>query len=220
MKKYGRCIIPSGTLLFRSCTVNNKSHIFLALKSFIADSFNRNENKRIQVWKVIEDIEVLFMVSQIKNQTSHVESSIVEIYKDILPDEIGADISDLSIKAFNKKRLNILIKELKRMGIKGWLSSLENRVELEICLFNKKLLKRVGSCNADKYILHNSLEGLIIYPSKIFYTKSKKNLTGYKAKYSDHKKWYNYTVKNANEYGQSIEEAKHDYFDLRLKLKL
>ncbi|MES1182012.1 MAG: hypothetical protein ABUL44_04365, partial [Flavobacterium sp.] len=123
----------------------------------------------------------------------------------------------LEIKHFDKKKLAKLIAKMKEEKIKGWFSSIEDKVESEICLFDRAEVQMIETIDSPKqYICYNSLKKLKLFPSASFYKNSKE----YASDYKSHMKWYNYTIKNAPEYGQTPEEARYEWFNLRLKLKI
>ena len=212
-EKYGYCQIPKDTYLFRSNT-DIGGVLFFATNVVIASSFNK-ESKLIQIWKTTKEVDVLFMVSNISESRGWVKSAIVELYQSFYPNEM--EIDDLEIKQFNFGKRQKLIAEMEKQGVNGWFSSLENRVELEICLFTNNNLQLVEKTDDVLiYKQYNVLEKIKINPSVKFYDHTSKNIEEFKK----HKKWYQNAVKDAVNIGISKEEAKADFYNLRMKLKI
>jgi hypothetical protein len=227
---YGQCIIPKNTLLFRG---HNESTIndcmFFATKLYVASAFNR---KKIQVWQTKKDIQILFLVDDI-NANSWTHSALPQVFNSLFPLESNPDFNDLDIKQKNINRRNKLTRKLfDEYNTLGWLTSLENRVELEICLFDKqananhlKLIDIVDSKNKTYY--KDSLDRIKIFPSSTFYKKINQTLlpkSSIHPKEKDHSKSYQEKmkiwIKIEMQNGKNRLEAKHDLFNLRAKLKL
>lgn len=218
LQTYGSCIIPKGTILFRSNTPIHPNQIFFALHIKVAGDYNEGD-KRFQIWKILSDIEVLFMISGIRDSRAWIKSSITEIYCKYFPEDICTPEGFylLEIKHYDKKKLQRLINKMKEENIKGWFSSIEDKVEPEICLFNKEKIQLIETIDSpQKYILYNALKKMRLMPANNFYENSKE----FTADFKTHLKWYNYTISTAPEYVQQPEEARYEYFNLRLKLKI
>ena len=84
--KYGHCIIPAGTKLYKgSATTDYDGCVFFGLQKYVAAAFQNNSGK-IQIWTVKQDIKILFMVQEL-NHSSWSKSAIVDIYKEYYPPE-------------------------------------------------------------------------------------------------------------------------------------
>ncbi len=221
-KKYGHCIIPKNTFLFRGHS--NKSLddcMFFATKHFVANAFNDN----VQVWKTTTDIKVLFLVEHL-NWLSWTTSALPSLFNSIFKEESNSNFDDLDIKHWDIVRRNKLVRKLfDDYKISGWLTSLENKVELEICLFDKqansKQLAFVETSDRNKKInLKDSLEKIKLFPTKNFYIKTTEQLNQHASTLTDHKKFINAGVKDYIKLGMTRTEAKHHLFDLRTKLKI
>jgi hypothetical protein len=218
LETYGTCVIPKGTILFRSNTPVHPNQIFLALHIKVAGDYN-NEDKRYQVWKALSDIEVLFMVSGIRDSRAWIKSPITEIYCNFFPDDICKPDGFylLEIKHYDKQKLARLISKMKEENIRGWFSSIQDKVEPEICLFDKSQIQLIETIDStEKYMCYNSLKKLKLFPANSFYENSKE----YTKDYKTHLEWYNYTIRTAPDNGQNRKEARYEWFNLRLKLKI
>ena len=227
---YGQCIIPKNTFLFRGhddTTINDC--MFFTTKHWVASAFNR---KTIQVWQTKKDIQILFLVNDI-NANSWTHSALPEVFNRLFPSESNPNFNDLDIKHNDINRRNKLARKLfDEYKTSGWLTSLENRVELEICLFNKqsnanhlKIIDIVDSKN--KTYFKDSLDRIKIFPSSTFYKKINQTLlpkSGIHPEEKDHAKSYQEKMKNwiKLEIQNGIDrlEAKHHLFNLRTKLKI
>ena len=172
IEKYGYCVIPKGTILLRSGETTEFSDcMFFGLDDMVGGCFGR-ENR--QVWEVLQDLKILFMVSHV-TQRSWVISSIVEIYQSVYLEE--KELDDLDIKQRDLTKREKLIEILKGQEIIGWLSSLENNPALEICLFPDKskfssMMRPLRSFSIKEYEFYSALGDLLIHPSKQFYDRS------------------------------------------------
>lgn len=84
--KYGYCVIPKNTLLFRGYEiVDLRDILYFGTKFNVAKGFNEN----VQIWKTLADIRVLFMVDSLNE--SRVKSSISDIYNSYFPVRIPHD---------------------------------------------------------------------------------------------------------------------------------
>jgi hypothetical protein len=202
--------------------------MFFTTKKWVAGVFNEN----VQIWKTATDIELLFLVEHV-NQNSWTFSALPHLYNNLFPTERNLNINDLDIKHWDKnKRDQLVCKLYDTYNISGWLSSLENKVEMEVCLFDKQAnasqLILVDTINKkDKTYFKDSLDSIRILPSKLFYEATNKKLNErepiltdkgehYK-KYSEMmKNWIKVEVKN----GMEKVEAQHYHFNLRTKLKI
>jgi len=220
--KYGHCIIPKGTKLYKAgeFTVFDTC-MFFGLQKSIATAFQNNSNE-VQIWTVKQDIKILFMVLEY-TQNSRTKSAIVDIYKGYYPSENG--INDLEIKHFDHSKRNKFIEKLKNEKIIGWLSSLDDRVDLEVCLFphEKELdrlieLVKVISNNDTEFEYLNALEKIEIYPSNTFFKQTKKKLLN--SPFSDYEKLIGNSIQDEIKQGLTEKQAKHYLLNLRTKLKV
>jgi len=226
---YGYCIIPKNTLLFRGHSdASMNDCMFFTTKKWVAGVFNQD----IQIWKTTTDIEVLFLVDHV-NQNSWTFSALPHLYNNIFPTERNLNFDDLDIKHWDKNRRDQLVRKLyDANNISGWLSSLENKVEMEVCLFDKDAnasqLMLVDTINKnDKTYFKDSLDSIRIFPSKLFYEATNKKLSEQEpilTEESDHYKRYHEMMENwitqEVQNGMDKTEAKHYHFNLRTKLKL
>lgn len=226
---YGYCIIPKNTLLYRGHSdISIDDCMFFATKKWVAGAFNEN----IQIWKTTTDIEVLFLVEHV-TYNSWTKSALPRLYNNIFSTDCNTNFDDLDIKHWDINRRNNLVRKLyDEYTISGWLSSIENKVELEVCLFDKHanasqiILVGTTYSNDQKYF-KDSLERIRIFPTKKFYEATKMNLSEREPIFTDEKDhykrykmtqdaWVREEVKN----GLNKIESKHFHFSLRTKLKI
>jgi hypothetical protein len=226
---YGYCIIPKNTLLFRgNSDTSMKDCMFFATKKWVAGAFNQH----VQIWKTTTDIDVLFLVEYVK-YNSWTISALPHLYKNIFPTDCNPNPDDLDMKRLDKNRRDELVRKLyDEYKISGWLSSLENRVEMEVCLFDKHAntsqLTLVDTVNKnDKRYVKDSLDRIKIYPSKHFYELTKKKLSerepllpDERDHYKRYKKMMYASIKEEVQNGMDKAEAKHYHFNLRTKLEI
>lgn len=226
---YGHCIIPKNTLLFRGHSDASLNEcMFFATKKWVAGAFNEN----VQIWKTTTDIDVLFLVEYV-TYNSWTTSALPQLYKNIFPTESNPNFNDLDIKHWDKNRRDKLVRKLyDEYKISGWLSSLENKVEMEVCLFDKHVNARqlilIDTINRkDKKYFKDSLNRIRILPSKNFYEKSNKKLsesdpilTDEKDHYKRYKKMRNALIREEVQNGMDTVEAKQYHHNLRTKLRI
>lgn len=220
--KYGYCIIPVGTKLYKAnSSTDFETCMFFGLQKWIARAF-QNDSDKIQIWTVKRDIKVLFMVLEL-NQASRTKSAIIDIYKEYFPTE--NELIDLDIKHFDHQKRNKFIDKLKGEKIIGWLSSLDDKVDLEVCLFpNKKehdriieLVKVINNNNTAFEHL-NSLDRVEIYPSGQFFKRTREKLQD--SPFENYKERIDTCVQDEIKQGRTKEQARHNFLDLRIKLKI
>jgi hypothetical protein len=216
--KYGYCIIPINTILFTSePKYLDGTNRFFGLKYWIANSWI-NESKKFIVFKVMKDIEVLFMIKEIKDNEVYLSCGH-DIFLNFCSD-INQQIDDISIKQnyhLRQKMINILSDQ----NLAGWLTTLEGRKELEVFLFGYQglddVIKPILSQNSE-YELYDALKFIHIFPSSEFYKKSKSNFRRNYSEYCEWRKEYEQDLITNENYTEM--EAKFESFDLRLKLKI
>jgi len=226
---YGYCILPKNTLLFRGHSDTSMNDcMFFATKKWVAGVFNQN----VQIWKTTTDIELLFLVEH-ANHNSWTISALPHLYNNIFPTESNHNFNDLDIKHWDKNRRDKLVRKLyEAYNISGWLTSLENKVEMEVCLFDKQAnasqLILVDTINKnDKSYFKDSLDSISILPSQLFYEATNKKLSEHgpiPSDERDHYKRYDRMMKNwikqEVQNGMEKVEAQHYHFNLRTKLKI
>lgn len=220
--KYGYCIIPAGTKLYKGGQPNDYTGcIFYGLQKHVAAAFQNNSGK-IQIWSVKREIKLLFMVQEL-NDTSWAKSPIIDIYKEYYPSE--KVLNDLEIKHLDHHKRGKLIDKLKNENIMGWLSSLEGKVDLEICLFHDKRefdqlmeLEMVINNDNDKFDYPNALDKIAIYPSGQFFSQTKDKLKD--SPYTDYEKMFASWKEDEIKQGLTAEQARHYHLNLRTKLKI
>lgn len=219
-KIYGYCIIPKNIFLFRGHTDKSFDDcMFFGTKYSVATAFNDT----IQVWKTTTDIEVLFLVEYLTG-SSWTISALPRLYNSIFPADSNPNFNDLDIKHWDVNRRNKLLQKLfYDYKISGWLTSLENRVEIEVCLFDKqtnsKQLILIDTCDRknEKYF-KDSLQKIKTFPSENFYNQTTEQFD--KDSHKQHKRFINAAIKEYSEKGMKKNEAKHYMFDLRTKLEI
>ena len=226
---YGYCNIPKNTLLFQgNSDTSINDCMFFATKKWVAGAFHEN----VQIWKTTTDIEVLFLVEYV-TYNSWTISTLPHLYNNIFPTDCNPIFDDLDIKHRDKNRRDKLVRKLyDEYKISGWLSTLENKVEMEVCLFDKHAIARqlilVDTTNRkDKIYFKDSLDRIRIFPPQIFYEQTNKKLseqepilTDEKDHYKRYKKMLNAWIREEVQNGMDKAEAKHYHLNSRTKLKI
>lgn len=124
-------LIEKGTKLYRRFEDNQiYAEMFFGFCPYgTYSSFHNQES--IQLWITKSDIKGNLMLLDIDNK-NRLKSSIIEIYKSFNSNDI-TDIIDL--KKFGDKR-NDLITYFKKQEIYNWISSVEDKHEMELFLFS------------------------------------------------------------------------------------
>ncbi len=199
--------------------------MFFGLKYIIAGAFHNN----IQVWKTTRDIEILFLVEHLDSR-SWTTSALPRLYKSIFKEESSLDIRDLDIKQDFSRREKFVAHLFSVHHAKGWFTSLEDKVEVEVCLFNKKQnssqlkLIEVAEKNDENYnkYFRDSLRRLKMFPTPDFFERTQIVLKDTPIfdrtsdPYKRHLRYYKAIVKDELD----TKKAKELYYDLRLKLKV
>jgi len=156
-------------------------------------------------------------------------SAIPELFGEVFPSESKYQYNDLEIKHFNIKRRDKFINKLyKKYGILGWLSSIEDKIDVEVCLFaqneNNSLIQLMDKKSdlTDEY-KYDSLRKFKLYPSESFYEKSNKRIGDFT--YDKYKKRLINERRRERRYEKKCSDRKDKgpsciYYDLRQKLKL
>ncbi|MEO9871184.1 hypothetical protein [Ekhidna sp.] len=218
--KYGHAIVPKGTFLVRLGNgFDYRDCIFFSLNTIAIHS--QGNNPTPQVWKVVSDIDLVFMVSYIDRRARAI-SSIVEIYQNSYP--LETEIDDLDIKQRDFRKREKLVQTLQENQIIGWLSSFENNQHLEICLFPdhndlKSMVKPMESRSVSEFDNYNALNYIEVFPSKQFFLKSKE-ICGDNT-FDSYSTWYDGLIREQIElYGLDKETAYKKELNLRMKLKI
>ena len=142
------------------------------------------------------------------NRNSWVKSAVANIYKGYYGTIL---LNNLDIKHFEHQKRDEFIAKLRTENIIGWFSSLEDKVDLEICLFpNKQEL--------DQLIELERVIDKDVYPSGQFYTHTDERLID--SPYGDYKKMVAAWTKDDIKQGMAEEQARHYHLNLRTKLKI
>ena len=176
IKKYGYCIVPKGTKLFRKGTWKEDIGVYFTFHPRAAFTDCPIKKDVIQKWEVTCDLKLLFMVSHISGQ-GHAISAVGEIYREWI--DKGSCLGDLSIKARNLDARCALLKLLNQQKIEGWFTSMENSLPLEIFLTsleNKIELKSEFIYDEKIMRPRNSLSRLKFHPSEKFWRISDKHI--------------------------------------------
>ncbi len=204
--------------------------MFFATKSWVARAFQRDN---IQVWKTKKEIRLLFLVESLENR-SWVKSNLPQLYKQLFPLEKQENIDDLDIKHFDHERRDKLVNKLfQEHKISGWLSSLEDRIEIEVCLFNSEniasLIEHVDTTNGDnESYFKDSLEGIHVNPPQSFFTTTE-GILEKKApcrnkgenQFLRYQRWMEGVIQDEmKQYNLSEENVRHYYYNLRMKLEI
>lgn len=221
-EKYGYCILPRGTLLFRGHTEKKISNtMFFAPNHDIASLFNNS----IQIWRIVHDLKILFLVSHI-NSNGWCYSAVPELLKSCFPKSLDQDIDEIQIKNENIKLRNKFTYYLYyKCGINGWLSSVEGKIDIEICLLNKinisNHLTLIAETTAEsKEYYKNSLRKIQIFPAPEFFIRSLLKLKEWGLSYPAYIKDFNKSLKDDAENDEELIILKNNRYNIRNKLKL
>lgn len=132
--KYGYYRIKKGTILFRKAINTNIYNEMFFGFSVYSTSSSSVKTDEIQIWEIKKDINVFFMIKDYSINHKKI-SSIVDIYNFLYPDNKLNSNDDIYIKQNINVRTE-LINELKKLDIKSWVSSVENKDEMELFLFS------------------------------------------------------------------------------------
>jgi hypothetical protein len=139
IEKYGFCIIPSGTLFFRGyASVELLDYMFFSTNKYVANVFC----EKVQVWRTISEIKLIFLIDKL-DRNSWVQSALPAVMRHIQPPGDSREWRDLDIKHNPEVMREVVIYLSVEHGISGWLTSLEDKVELEVCLFGRENIDRV-----------------------------------------------------------------------------
>jgi hypothetical protein len=226
---YGYCIVPKNTILYRGHEDKSfKDCMFFATSHSGAGVWNDT----IQIWKTTTDITVLFVVEYLTTVGIAI-SALPRLFNSIFPLESNPTFTDLDIKHWDLIRRDKLVRKLfDDYKISGWLTSFENNTFNEVCLFDKqansKQIKLIETSNRkdDKYF-KDSLKRIKIFPSQTFYEQTKKELNKHSTfiiddtnSFKKHKRYISANIKYYLEQGMTLNEARHEMYDLRLNLKV
>ncbi len=131
MKHIQEYIIEKGTKLFRrSQNQQISDEMFFGFCPYgTFSSFNRTEP--IEQWITLSEIKGNLMLKDVGNKY-RLKSSIPQIYNSFKPSE-NCDL--LELKKYGSKR-NELIDFLRKQNINNWVSSVEDKYEMELFLFS------------------------------------------------------------------------------------
>jgi hypothetical protein len=197
-EKFGYCHIPKNTLLFRGDkNPDFNDCMFFTTQQWVAGCFNES----IHVYKTNKPIKVLFLIDKV-NANSWSISSLPQLYQHVFPNESSNELNDLDIKKRDNNIRDKLVQKLfEEHAISGWFTSIENKVELEVCLFDTKansvqlqLLETIHK--KDKKYIKDSVEKIKIFPPKSFYENSKQQMIDQVPGITNEKDYYGIYKKN------------------------
>ena len=133
MKHIQRYLIEKGTKLFRrSQNLEIGDEMFFGFCPYGTFS-SFHSNVPIQVWITLSEIKGNLMLKDINNQY-RLKSSIPNIYNSY---DSSPDCDLMELKKFGSER-NKLIEFFRKQEIKNWVSSVEDKYEMELFLFSNK----------------------------------------------------------------------------------
>jgi hypothetical protein len=216
-EKYGYCLIPENTFLFRSkIPLYLKGGIFFELHAPKVKQWGPEKDK-VVIWKTNKPIKLLFALTDIYGIEN---SSLKEIYNEYISSEhLTSDLCIKHNKSFNRQPK--LVQLLKENGCDGWMVSVEGNGGIEVCLFPNDTelndwLTIEREENPDKIRNINSLKDIHVFPTNAFMNKAKESLT--KNRFYKPLKNFKDNVKNDMQYGDSKEEAEAFNYNLEVKL--
>lgn len=226
--KYGYAVVPKNTLLYRGHKSEAVSDcMFFALKHYVASAFN----KQVQIWKTSQDIEVLFLVDYI-NERSWTFSALPRLYNELFPEDNNSTYSDLDIKHWNIERRDKLVKKLhNEHQVNGWLTSVENHHELEICLFGEQTcsqtIKFIDVFNDGNKYYKDSLRHIDVFPTASFFETSYEEIRSNNyynvdkiEMFRKYKRIINYNIREESRTDDERKKNREWWSNLRLKLKI
>ena len=153
-KKYGSMILKKNTILYHVNDYKKFTYKSSKEKPFLFCTFHPSEWSGldyVHIIKLKRDMRLLFMVN------------------DIIKDRIYSALPDIIQNSReNLSKMNILIlKKMKRIlkneHYNGWFSSIENKMTVEVALFNKlKYFEVIKSMKLKKYWRNNNCNNNII----------------------------------------------------------
>ena len=152
--------IKKGTLLFRLSSTNDYQPMMFFGFSSVGALSSDCEDRRIKIWEVLQDFSLFYAIKQYTNEGSIFENRIsilYDMYIEKYPNEKGK-IKPLSVKQ-DKDKLNNLVEVLHEKGINGWVTSVEDKYDMELFLFEDiskmaTLFKFCGLANENDPKLH------------------------------------------------------------------
>ncbi len=173
-EKYGYCIIPKGTVLYRQGSVVPYHGAFFSLYPTLANDFKTNSKAKVAKWVVVRETKVLFVVSHLK-WNGFGATTIQMLFEEIV--EPLNEMDDLDVKWRNINAKMKLVRALERFDIKGWLASQEGMYPLEVFLLPNAIRRvKLLSHYLEPRKAHpkNSLRKIQIKPTDFFYKKSRR----------------------------------------------
>lgn len=135
-EKYNLYSIDKGTILFRQALdTNYDDEMFFGFSVFATYSAFNNSDE-IQIWETQININAFLMLNDY-SKINRKKSSIVDIYNNFFPENQFDKDADVYLKNNIEKRTK-LTEKLKSKGIYNWVSSVENKFEMELFLFHSK----------------------------------------------------------------------------------
>lgn len=213
---YGVVIVPKGTRLYHLststiCSIPEKPMIFTT----VHPSEWYSENAYISVLEVKKDIELLFMISQIKR--SRVFSSLNRFLTS----------GNTNMAKMDYERIKTWLPYLKKENLDGWFSSIQNGFTIELAIIGTQDRLKLIECNPIQYswanskYLNDSIEPKnwgTYYPISTKYLPLKMFLNSrYSSQIEDYKKF----IANEEPFSTSLsiilENANITYFDSPLE---
>lgn len=135
-------LVKKNTYFFRRAeTTNIFPNMFFGF-SAAATASSKFHNGNIQVWKTLSDFSVLYAVKKYLNENHPIYemrySSLPDIYLKKYSDNLG-EMPYLSVKKEDNQTRNNLLAVLKAENVFGWVTSLEDKHEMELFLFDTQI---------------------------------------------------------------------------------
>lgn len=155
------------------------------------------------------------------------------LYRCLCPEDDHTDLNYLDIKQRQIDKRDKIVRILyEEHNISGWFSSLEDKVDLEVCLFDKQAnenqLQLIDTVHKkDKKYIKDSLAEINIFPTDTFYEKTaqelvRANLQSPRSKlsYDQYERMINASIIEDVKNGTDKLEAEHYYMTMRTRLKI
>lgn len=226
--KYGYCIVPKGIYLYRGIEDDFlRDEIFFATKFSMASSFGCG---RVQVWKTRNKFELPFLISHLDDFYGKATSALPELYYEAFPNA-AENLDDLDVKQDWRRRSEFASFLFNKRKVVGWFCSIENKDDVELCLFNKNhylgLVELVEELQNEPEYYVDALRKIMVRPSQPFYDRSApfiKKTWEYSARelnqYRQYRKSYDHCVSDYVRNGGTREDGEDMYYNLRVKLKI
>jgi hypothetical protein len=149
---YGYCEIPKGTKLYRAGEIYNERGATFALHPSWAMNFTSGSSKVVLDYEVVENINVLFLISHLDWRGFPV--SAIEVLYNAKVEQIDT-LDDIDIKFRNTTASTKFKNMLASQNIRGWLTTIEGNEPLEVFLLSDTLrsIKQISKQLIERFLM-------------------------------------------------------------------